>query len=81
MSRPEAFVLQGDHITLDALLKACGAVASGGEAKRLIGEQAVKVNCTVEVRRGRKLRSGDVVTLNGRCLQVAATADPGPTEP
>ena len=33
---PIAFDLRGDHITLDALLKAAGLASSGGEAKLLI---------------------------------------------
>src|SRR5437764_14697417 len=33
---PIAFDLRGDHITLDALLKAAGLASSGGEAKMLI---------------------------------------------
>ena len=33
MASSLAFTLRGDHITLDALLKACGVAGSGGEAK------------------------------------------------
>lgn len=37
------FELRGDHITLDALLKAAGLVASGGDAKALIVAGQVRV--------------------------------------
>ena len=36
--------LRGDHITLDALLKATGLAASGGEAKALITSGQVLVD-------------------------------------
>jgi ribosome-associated protein len=64
--------LRGEHITLDALLKATGLAASGGEAKQRIAEGAVQVNGVVELRRGRKLRVGDSVTLAGRGARVVA---------
>ena len=63
--------LRGDHITLDALLKATGLAHSGGDAKALIVAGALKVNGDVERRRGRKLRDGDVVSLDGRSVKVA----------
>jgi ribosome-associated protein len=55
------FALRGDHITLDALLKATGLASSGGAAKVLIVEGQVLVNGQTETRRGRKLRAGDEV--------------------
>ncbi len=62
--------LRGDHITLDALLKASGIVGSGGEAKVLISEGGVRVNGDIETRRGRKLRAGDEVVAGGRRVRV-----------
>ena len=50
-------------IKLDQFLKKADIVGSGGEAKTLIKEEEVSVNGMVETRRGRKLRSGDVVTV------------------
>ena len=64
--------LRGDHITLDALLKASGLADSGGAAKSLIADGAVLVNGQVETRRGRKLRAGDEVTLSGERVRVVA---------
>ncbi len=57
------FEVRGDHITLDALLKATGLASSGGAAKVLIADGLVQVNSEVDTRRGRKLRAGDVVAL------------------
>ncbi len=70
----EAFALRGEHITLDALLKATGLAPSGGGAKGLIAGGAVRVNGTAETRRGRKLRAGDLVEAEGRRVQVTAGA-------
>ena len=64
------FVLRGDHITLDALLKATGLAASGGSAKALIAAGEVLVDGQAELRRGRKLREGQVVTLGSQRIQV-----------
>ena len=64
------FSLRGEHITLDALLKASGQVSSGGDAKRLIAAGGVRVNGEVETRRGRKLRAGDAVTVGATSLRV-----------
>ena len=64
------FELRGDHITLDALLKAAGLAASGGDAKALIVAGQVRVGQQVELLRGRKLRAGDVVSTNGHRLQI-----------
>ena len=57
-------------ITLDQLLKARSVVGSGGEAKVLIQDGAVRVNGEVETRRRRKLRCGDVVEIDETRLVV-----------
>lgn len=70
MSTTLELPLRGDHITLDALLKATGLAGSGGAAKQLIASGAVRVNGEVELRRGRKLRAGDAVALEGATVRV-----------
>jgi ribosome-associated protein len=72
MNPPQDFALRGDHITLDALLKATGLASSGGAAKMLIAEGGVQVNGQTETRRGRKLRAGDEVALAGARLHIVA---------
>ncbi|MFL6625317.1 MAG: RNA-binding S4 domain-containing protein [Vitreoscilla sp.] len=71
---PIAFDLRGDHITLDALLKAAGLASSGGEAKMLIQQGGVQVNGEVDLRRGRKLRAGDRVAVGERQVVLRAAA-------
>lgn len=52
-----------DHIQLDHLLKILGLVSSGGEAHQVIEEGLVSVNDEVELRKRKKLRSGDAVVF------------------
>ena len=54
-----------EYIKLDQLLKFAGAVAIGSDAKQLILDGKVSVNGQPCLIRGKKLRSGDVVAVNG----------------
>jgi ribosome-associated protein len=64
--------VRGGTIALGQLLQLAGVVDTGGEAKRLVATLAVSVNGEPEGRRGRKLRSGDVVEAGGERLRVIA---------
>lgn len=57
-------------ITLDQFLKQAGIVGSGGQAKVLIQAGEVLLNGSVEIRRGKKLLPGDVITVAGEQLRV-----------
>ncbi len=59
-----------EFIKLDQLLKFSGAVAIGSEAKELIQNGQVKVNGEVCTMRGKKIRSGDTITVNGQDISV-----------
>lgn len=59
-----------EFIKLDQLLKFSGAAAIGSEAKELILSGNVSVNGEVCTMRGKKIRSGDVVTVNGEDISV-----------
>ncbi len=48
-----------DFIRLDAFLKMCDAVQTGGYAKIVIQEGEVRVNGEICTQRGKKLRQGD----------------------
>ncbi|MCK6426580.1 MAG: RNA-binding S4 domain-containing protein [Burkholderiaceae bacterium] len=79
MSDALPFLLRGEFITLDALLKASGLCGSGGEAKQLIAAGSVQVDGEIELRRGRKLRAGQRVQALETCLYLAAASPPAPT--
>lgn len=64
------FQLRGEYITLEALLKAAGVAAGGGDAKAQIAAGGVAVNGEAERRRGRKLRAGDIVVAAGVRVRV-----------
>ena len=73
------FPLRGDHIPLDALLKATGLATSGGAAKALVAEGNVQVDGQTELRKTCKLRLGQVVSLAG--TRVRLVAEPAPPAP
>jgi ribosome-associated protein len=81
--------LRDESIRLGQLLKLAGLADTGSDVKLLLEEGLVTVDGEVEARRGRQLRSGAVVTVQGESVRVVAghgTAEPGapskaPAEP
>ena len=59
-----------EYIKLDQFLKLAQIAMIGGQAKAMILGGMVKVNGEVETRRGRKLRDGDRVEVDGEELVV-----------
>lgn len=59
-----------EYIKLGQLLKKAGMVSSGVEAKEVITKGLVKVNGEEDLRRGRKLYPGDVVSYDGEEVKV-----------
>ena len=55
--------INSEYITLGQLLKMSDFIQSGGEAKFAVKELHITVNGEMEDRRGRKLRSGDVIII------------------
>lgn len=66
----EIINLREEYIKLGQALKAAGFVEDGVEAKIEITSGNVLVNGEVDTRRGRKLYDGDVVTFNGKQIQI-----------
>ena len=64
------FELRGEYITLDALLKATGLAPSGGVAKLMVADGLVQVDGFDELRKTCKIRSGQVVSLQGTRISV-----------
>ncbi len=75
------FELRGEYIALDALLKATGLADSGGSAKHMITGGQVQVDGQVELRRGCKLRAGQVAQTHGARIHVhtATPREPPPS--
>jgi ribosome-associated protein len=57
-------------IKLDQFLKLVGVATTGGQAKLMIQDGHVKVNGSLETRRGRKLVSGNTVTVGEQTFEV-----------
>ena len=74
------FALRGEHIGLDALLKATGLAESGGRAKAMVAAGLVQVDGQTELRKACKLRAGQVVALAGARVRIVAGSAPQPAD-
>ena len=66
------FELRGEHIALDALLKATGLATSGGSAKAMVAAGKVWVDGQLELRKTCKMRAGQVVQTGAVRIHVLA---------
>jgi ribosome-associated protein len=55
-----------EYIKLDQVLKLSDIANSGAEAKHMVLDGKVLVNNEIEIRRGRKIRNGDIVEIKGK---------------
>jgi len=62
--------IKDEYIKLGQALKLSGMVSSGIEAKIVIQGGKVTVNGEVELQRGKKLHSGDVVSYDGETITI-----------
>jgi ribosome-associated protein len=73
--RPVDVSIREESIRLGQFLKLADLAETGSAAKELIAAGGVLVNREPETRRGRQLRVGDVVELDGRSARVAEGRD------
>ena len=66
----ERIPINTEFIKLDSFLKFSNAAESGGMAKTMIEDGAVTVNGEICTQRGKKLRPGDLVDIDGYKLLV-----------
>ncbi len=66
----ETIMIKDEYIKLGQALKLTGLAASGVEAKYIIQDGQVRVNGEVELRRGKKLRDGDIVSFQSETIQI-----------
>lgn len=66
----EKIKITTEFIKLDALLKFASLVGTGGEAKQLIQDGQVLVNGEICTMRGKKIRPGDKVSVDGNEVTV-----------
>jgi ribosome-associated protein len=72
--QPRDVAIREQTIRLGQLLKLAGIAGSGGVARELVQDGAVRVNGAVETRRGRQLRHGDLVDAGGERVRVTRTS-------
>lgn len=66
--------IQTEYIKLDSLLKFAGLSDTGGFAKELVQQGAVRVNGEVCTMRGKKIRPGDTVEVDRFLVHVTGQA-------
>ncbi|HTJ94875.1 MAG TPA: RNA-binding S4 domain-containing protein [Pararobbsia sp.] len=66
------FVLEGDYVEVNQLLKLVGLCDSGGAGKMLVADGLVKVDRQVETRKTAKIRAGQVVLCGDVRIEVKA---------
>ena len=59
-----------EFIKLGQALKKASLVGSGVEAKFVIQDGLVELNGEVELKRGKKLYDGDIVSFNGETIKI-----------
>jgi ribosome-associated protein len=71
---PRTVAIRAEPIELAQFLKFAGLAGSGGGAKHAIVSGQVEVNGAVVTQKGRKLKAGDRVAVDGQVLVVALGA-------
>lgn len=66
----ETFVIKGDFIQLNQLIKAAGWVENGAMANALIEQGQIKVNGVVEHRKRNKLVRGSIVEFEQQKITI-----------
>lgn len=59
-----------EYIKLDQMLKFINFTATGGGGKEYITSGKIKVNNEVEIRRGRKLKDGDIIDIEKKSYKI-----------
>ena len=62
--------INSEFITLGQFLKFADVISTGGEAKLFLSQNDVYINGELDVRRGRKLRSGDRIKILGETYLI-----------
>lgn len=68
----EEIFIKDEFIKLGQALKLAGLASSGVEAKFMIEDGIVTVNGEKELRRGKKIRPGDIIDLEGQQVKVSS---------
>jgi len=61
----KTILISTEYITLGQFLKLADCIGTGGQAKMFLAEYKIVINGETDNRRGRKLRPGDVLDIEG----------------
>lgn len=64
------FILNGEFVELNQLLKLAGLCDSGGAGKQIVASGDVSVDGRQELRKTAKIRAGQVVTLGDVSIRI-----------
>jgi len=64
------FDLTTEYVELCNLLKLVGLADSGGRGKSMVAEGLVQVDGVLETRKTAKIRSGQIITVEGQSILV-----------
>jgi ribosome-associated protein len=70
MKQTIQFDLTTEYVELCNLLKLVGLADSGGRGKAMVAEGLVQVDGLIEIRKTAKIRSGQVVFVEGQTILV-----------
>ena len=71
-SKSHTIPIKGDYITLGQFLKKVDLTQTGGQERAFLAMHAILVNDEKEIRRGRKLRPGDKVSIDGSLYEICS---------
>ena len=71
MPKHEEIKITGEYIKLDSLLKFAGITDTGGVAKEVVQAGRIRVNGEVCLMRGKKIRPGDLVSVDELDLELS----------
>ncbi len=64
--------IRGDFITLGQFLKKVDLIQTGGEEKPYLAMHDVFINGEKDIRRGRKIRPGDIVQTEDKTYEICS---------
>lgn len=70
------FILNGEFVELNQLLKLAGLCDSGGAGKQIVASGDVSVDGQQELRKTAKIRAGQMVTLGDISIYCMAAESP-----
>lgn len=73
MDEIKTMTIKDDYITLGQMIKHFKLISNGGEEKSFLVSHDVTFNGEKENRRGKKIRPGDIVNIDGVDYQVICT--------